>query len=101
MNCIDLPRDLHLAHTRPATIAGDDRRCLTPPGRYAAPAWSPSGTRLAYAAGGATGWDVFVLPAAGGAARNLSRHAGLNGAPSWASGGLDAALGRWWARLVR
>jgi dipeptidyl aminopeptidase/acylaminoacyl peptidase len=48
-----------------------------PPLQIAAPRWSPDGASIAFIGGlmsdeGMTGGDVFLIPAAGGAARNLT-----------------------------
>ena len=83
-----------------AAIDASATRCLADRGYYAAPAWSPDGRRLAFAARGDVGWDILVVPAAGGPAQNVSRYRGLNISPSWASNGPIPALTRWWVRLV-
>ena len=54
--------------------------------QLAVPRWSPDGKNVAFIAGlmsdeGATGGDIFVVPAAGGAARNVTP--GIAASPSW------------------
>jgi dipeptidyl aminopeptidase/acylaminoacyl peptidase len=60
----------------PAT-GGALKSIYKPPLQIAVPRWSPDGTRIAFIAGlmsdeGATGGDIFVIPAAGGEARNVT-----------------------------
>ena len=57
-----------------------------PPLQIAVPRWSPDGQSVAFIAGlmsdeGSTGGDIFVVPAAGGEARNLTP--GIPASPSW------------------
>jgi dipeptidyl aminopeptidase/acylaminoacyl peptidase len=57
-----------------------------PPLQIAVPRWSPDGQNVAFIAGlmsdeGATGGDIFVVPAAGGEARNVTP--GIPASPSW------------------
>jgi Tol biopolymer transport system component len=73
-----------------ALIDGGQRRCLTSPGRYTAPSWSPSGDRLAYIGGG----HVFVIPASGGTARDVSRDTSTADTPTWTRSG-PMLLSRW------
>jgi dipeptidyl aminopeptidase/acylaminoacyl peptidase len=64
-----------------------EMKCLYKPGQQiAVPRWSPDGGTIAFIGGlmsdeGSTGGDVFLLPATGGAARNLTR--GLQASVSW------------------
>ncbi|HWZ83736.1 MAG TPA: S9 family peptidase [Terriglobales bacterium] len=57
-----------------------------PPLQMAVPRWSPDGKNIAFIAGlmsdeGSTGGDIFVVPAEGGEARNVTP--GIPGSPSW------------------
>jgi dipeptidyl aminopeptidase/acylaminoacyl peptidase len=57
-----------------------------PPLQLAVPRWSPDGKSVAFIAGimsdeGSTGGDIFVVPAAGGEARNVTP--GIPASPSW------------------
>jgi dipeptidyl aminopeptidase/acylaminoacyl peptidase len=57
-----------------------------PPLQLAVPRWSPDGKNVAFIAGimsdeGSTGGDIFVVPAAGGEARNVTP--GIPASPSW------------------
>ena len=63
-----------------------------PPLQIANPRWSPTGDRVAFIAGlmsdeGSIGNDIFVVPATGKAAGNLT--AGRKSSPSWLSWTLD------------
>jgi dipeptidyl aminopeptidase/acylaminoacyl peptidase len=57
--------------------SGEVKSLYKPPLQIAAPRWSPDGRSIAFIGGlmsdeGSTGGDVFLLPAAGGPARNLT-----------------------------
>lgn len=57
-----------------------------PPLQMANPRWSPDGKNIAFIAGimsdeGATGGDIFVVPAGGGTARNVTPN--IPASPSW------------------
>jgi dipeptidyl aminopeptidase/acylaminoacyl peptidase len=59
---------------------------LKPQLQIAVPRWSPDGKFIAYIGGlmsdqGSTGGDVYIVPAGGGAARNLTP--GIKASPSW------------------
>jgi dipeptidyl aminopeptidase/acylaminoacyl peptidase len=65
---------------------GSVRALARPDGQAGALAWSPDSARVAYVSGewsdhGLVGGDVFVVPAEGGAARNLTPGVGFS--PSW------------------
>jgi WD40 repeat protein len=47
------------------------------------PAWSPDGKLVAYSAETGYGWQLFLVPAAGGAPRQLTHLAGFNINPVW------------------
>jgi serine/threonine protein kinase len=54
------------------------------------PTWSPDGTRIAYQArpeGAASAPDIFVVPAAGGAAVRLTDAPEYDGRPTWSADG--------------
>ncbi len=68
----------------PAT--GEAREILDPKMQVAVPRWSPDGRTIAFIGGlmsdeGATGGDIYLVPASGGAARNLTP--ALEGSASW------------------
>ncbi|HEX9038804.1 MAG TPA: S9 family peptidase [Ktedonobacterales bacterium] len=65
---------------------GAVRSLVRPQGQAGALAWSPDSARIGYVSGewsdrGLVGGDVFVIPAEGGEARNLTP--GLRFSPSW------------------
>jgi dipeptidyl aminopeptidase/acylaminoacyl peptidase len=66
--------------------SGEIRSLYKPTQQVAEPRWSPDGSSIAFIGGlmsdeGSTGGDVFLLPASGGAARNLTP--GLKASVSW------------------
>ena len=66
--------------------SGQTQSIWKPPLQIANPRWSPDGTSIAVIHGlmsdeGSTGGDVWLVPAAGGAPRNLTP--GLAASPSW------------------
>jgi TolB protein len=64
-------------------ISGGEAKRLTFSGDYnCAPAWSPDGTHIAYAGRRQGKFQMFVIPALGGAARQLT-FAGSNEDPTW------------------
>jgi len=67
-------------------VTGGAREVNRPALQIAVPRWSPDGTRIAFIAGlmsdeGATGGDLTVVPAEGGAAENFT--AGRGSSASW------------------
>jgi dipeptidyl aminopeptidase/acylaminoacyl peptidase len=65
---------------------GEMRSLYKPAQQIAVPRWSPDGSNIAFIGGlmsdeGSTGGDVYLLPATGGAARNLTP--GLPASASW------------------
>ncbi len=65
---------------------GETESLYTPPQQIAVPRWSPDGNSIAFIGGlmsdeGSIGGDVFLLPAAGGKARNLTP--GLKASANW------------------
>jgi len=66
--------------------SGETKSIYKPPLQIAAPCWSPDGKSVAFIGGlmsdeGNTGGDIFVVPATGGEARNLTPS--LKASPSW------------------
>jgi TolB protein len=55
-----------------------------------APAWSPDGTTIAFAAKTADGFDIFTTDASGGRPRQLT-HSGTAQAPAWSPDGAQIA----------
>ena len=80
------------------TDSGEMKSLYKPAQQVAVPRWSPDGNSIAFIGGlmsdeGSTGGDVFLLPAAGGAARNLTP--GLKASVSglaWRPGGEEILL---------
>ncbi|MGO8814853.1 MAG: prolyl oligopeptidase family serine peptidase [Terriglobia bacterium] len=78
--------------------SGEMKTLYKPALQIAAPRWSPDGSSIAFIGGlmsdeGSTGGDVYLLPAAGGSARNLTP--GLRasvGSLSWRPGGEEILL---------
>jgi dipeptidyl aminopeptidase/acylaminoacyl peptidase len=78
--------------------SGEMRSLYKPAQQIAVPRWSPDGSSIAFIGGlmsdqGSTGGDVFLLPAAGGAVRNLTP--GFKASASalaWRSGGGEILL---------
>ncbi|MBX9624521.1 MAG: hypothetical protein K2X82_11995 [Gemmataceae bacterium] len=65
---------------------GTGERVLVPdlgPVEFADPAWSPDGSAVAYPAATPYGWQLFLVPAAGGTPRQLTHLGGLNVNPVW------------------
>jgi len=66
--------------------SGEMKLIYTPPLQLAVPRWSPDGKSVAFVAGlmsdeGCVGGDIFVVPAAGGDARNVTP--GIKSQPGW------------------
>ena len=66
--------------------SGVIREIFRPATQIAVPRWSPDGRQIAFIQGlmsdaGSTGGDIYVVPAAGGSARNLT--AGRAASPAW------------------
>jgi len=66
---------------------GGGLRRLTTNGRDSYPAWSPNGKEIAFLRPRGTVWRVYVVPAAGGRLRALTK-APPAGRPSWTRAGL-------------
>ena len=69
-----------------ALASGEMKSIYKPPLQIAVPRWSPEGKTIAFIAGlmsdeGSTGGDIFVIPAAGGEARDVTPE--TKASPSW------------------
>ena len=62
------------------------RRVTSPAQRSQEPAWSPDGTRLAYASRRGGNWDIYGVDAAG-RKRRITRTQAAEGYPSWSPDG--------------
>jgi len=72
-------REFQIKHTLPLTTA---------PGSEQDPAWSPEGTRIAYASDESGNMDVWVKQIAAGQKINLTGdHSGYDGKPAWSPDG--------------
>jgi gamma-glutamyltranspeptidase len=68
----------------------DPKRAVTKPGEWVSerdPAWSPDGQSIAFSADTSGQFDIWVVPAAGGAARRVTTTAGDERWPSWTRDG--------------
>jgi dipeptidyl aminopeptidase/acylaminoacyl peptidase len=68
------------------TAGGDMKSIYKPPLQIAIPKWSPDGKNIAFIGGimsdeGSVGGDIFVIPAGGGDARNVTP--GIQSSPTW------------------
>jgi dipeptidyl aminopeptidase/acylaminoacyl peptidase len=68
------------------TVTGAVRELYRPQAQIAVPRWSPDGRQIAFIQGlmsdaGSTGGDIWLVPAAGGPARNLTP--GRKSSPAW------------------
>ncbi len=71
------------------------REVLPTPSNYASsPAWSPDGSRLAFASRSPSSLDsdIFVAPASGGRARNITSHPSIDTSPDWSPSGQQIAF---------
>jgi len=56
------------------------------------PAWSPDGSKIAFAGAGAEGYDLYVMNADGTGLTRLTDHAGDEAAPAWSPDGSRIAF---------
>ena len=59
------------------------------------PAWSPTGTKIAYSALGAVSYDIFVMDADGRNSENLTQDQHYSLEPSWSPYGNRVIFGTW------
>ena len=89
-------------------VGRDGSRVVTSPGDWVSerdPAWSPDGRQLAFAADTNGAYDLYVVPAEGGAARKVTTLEGDERWPSWTRDGRllfshRSSTGRWSLHLV-
>lgn len=73
--------------------APDDlRQLVTGFAAIAAPAWSPDGRSLAFAAQRDRNWDVYAVGADGNRLQRLTQHAAFDGWPAWSPDGRSLAF---------
>ena len=83
------------------SVSGDLREIARPATQIAQPRWSPDGSTIAYVGGlmsdrGATGGDVWVVPATGGEPRNLTEGAKTSAASlEWAASPGSLLVAAW------
>lgn len=71
---------------------GDLRRLTNTPAEDADPAFSPDGTRLAYASRRENNWDIYLLDLRTGVETRLTDHPHYDGAPAWKPNGQTLAF---------
>lgn len=72
--------------------ADDLRQLVTGFAAIAAPAWSPDGRSLAFAAQRDHNWDVYTVWADGSRLERLTQHAAFDGWPAWSPDGRSLAF---------
>jgi hypothetical protein len=72
----------------------DQKRLTTAGGQHRTPAWSPDGTRIAFASDRAGSFDIWIMNADGSDQRQLTRAAGGEYAPAFSPDGLQVAFAR-------
>jgi dipeptidyl aminopeptidase/acylaminoacyl peptidase len=71
----------------------EQRRLTVNPAHDVSPAWSPDGTRIAFASNRAFGnWDIYVIDATGGGLQRLTTSQGSDVTPSWSPDGTEIAF---------
>lgn len=83
----------YIAELYSLNLSGTLRQLYKPPLQIAVPRWSPDGQTIALIGGlmsdeSAVGGEIFLVPAGGGPARNLTPH--LKGSASWLAWGPDS-----------
>lgn len=63
------------------------------PANDADPAWSPDGSRIAFASQRTGNWDIFVVSAQGGPAQQLTTNPSDDQAPAWSPDGTQIVFG--------
>lgn len=77
-------RDIYAINTQ---TGGDPVRLTDHPGEDRSPAWSPDGTRIAFASHRNGNWDLYLLEVATGEVSRLTDHPHYDGAPAWSPDG--------------
>ena len=76
--------------------SGGDRKTLVGPAAsptvFSVPAWSPDGTKVAFATNRDGNAEVYVVSFASGALTNLTNHAAEDGYPAWSPDGTKIAF---------
>lgn len=62
------------------------------PERVDSPSWSPDGRALAFESSRSGNWEVYSVPADGGAPTNLTRHPAFDALPAWSPDGEKIAF---------
>jgi TolB protein len=65
---------------------------LAGPERVDSPSWSPDGEALAFESVRSGNWEIYSVPAEGGAATNLTRHPAFDALPAWSPDGEKIAF---------
>ena len=76
----------------PSVRLSNPRQLTFTAGAESFPSWSPDGGRIAYVSDQGGNNDIWVVPAAGGAARNFTDHPGNDTQPAWSPDGNQIAF---------